>query len=1079
MGFHANDPLDPDQRARWPWEDAERARATVFVALGATGADPAVDGIFRLSALRRGADGAWERFDRLCDPFPGEREPAATQRMVREFGVNGADLAGAPPAGELAAEFLAFLGEGPVVAADGAGCAAWLAHLAGGADSPRVLGLGEGAALLRPGSEAPRPRADGGPEAVREALAGVVGAFLELDEGVREFALCALAGTWQRLEAEEPELAAELCDWLALVEHPLSWSRDPASLFAAHPALADGRAAAALAAAHARGGDPAEHARDLIASLEPRCAVVGRLWDGFEAVAVHAKGELALCADDLRRVDEVFEVHLPALAGEEATLHYRAGQHQVAREVARTLGANELLLVSAPTGTGKTLAYLVPAALWALRNGVRVGLSTYTRTLQEQAATREVPRALEALARAGLEDRPRVTLLKGRANYLCWRTLLAQAPDEDDGGGPWLAWTLLALFALCDEYGDLDRLAQRAPLGGRSLLDHARSGPAARVQRELETAVRGVRAQIDCCTRSPEREACAAQVARARAERSHLVLINHAFALARQGFLKHVIFDECEHLHEQAHSAFSYTLTARGIGESLARLRQGGRGGRALFDRLERAVPDGRRLLAGADQALREARAGLDALEGALAGFRAWREEQRGAREERDEHALFREFVERRGEIELAPPLIAARVGLESSLSCLDSALSGLAADTEVLPGRGLPRLRRALELARGDLLGQLASLKAWLPMMDGEPALRAETFHDVEEDPRGRDVLAARVLLPNEYLGRYYYPQLQSAVLLSATTWLSGGFESAMGYLGLDRAAAPAPDEDREPVAVRSFRAPEVFDYARVLVGVPKDAPEPRQKEVWLAFVRRFVAHLGERTRGRMLVLFTNAEELKRAGEGLAGHFRARHIPLWWQGMPGVAKEELPRLFRARKDSVLMGLDTFWFGADFPGETLEYLVIARLPYGVPDRYHHAQCAALGAGEQRRRIYMPRALAKLRQGFGRLMRRVDDRGCVFLLDRRVIDPRHRAFLREMPLAEGGEGGARLVVAPADEVVRAGLAHMGMLADLRRRGLESGFDAPAAGVREEVPDWELPRRALEPEVLDIPPGDVPF
>jgi Rad3-related DNA helicase len=235
------------------------------------------------------------------------------------------------------------------------------------------------------------------------------------------------------------------------------------------------------------------------------------------------------------------------------------------------------------------------------------------------------------------------------------------------------------------------------------------------------------------------------------------------------------------------------------------------------------------------------------------------------------------------------------------------------------------------------------------------------------------------------------------------------------------------------------------------------------------------------------MLVLFTNAEELKRVGEGLAGHFRARHIPLWWQGMPGVAKEELPRLFRARTDSVLLGLDTFWFGADFPGETLEYLVIARLPYGVPDRYHHAQCATLGAAAQRRRIYMPRALAKLRQGFGRLMRRVDDRGCVFLLDRRLLDPRHRAFLREMPLAGQPEepdearrsAGARLVVAPADEVVRAGLAHMGMLADLRRRGLESGFDAPAAGVREALPVWELPRRRLEPEVLDIPPEDVPF
>ena len=576
-------------------------------------------------------------------------------------------------------------------------------------------------------------------------------------------------------------------------------------------------------------------------------------------------------------------------------------------------------------------------------------------------------------------------------------------------------------------------------------------------------------------------------MARARAERSHLVLVNHAFALARQNFLKHVVFDECEHLHDQAHNAWSHTLAPRAVGELAARLRGGTGRGRALFERIERAVPGGRGRLEPCDRALAEVREGLRALDAALAGYRAWRTDVRATREERDEHALLREFVERRDEIALAPPLLEARVRLAKAMTALEGALSTLAADTEVLPGRGLPRLRRALELTRGDVLEQLAALEAWIPMVDGVPALRAETFHDVEEDARGRDLLAARVLLPNEFLGRYYHPQLESAVFLSATTWIQGGFESAMGYLGLDRAAEPAPDEEREPCRVRSFRAPEVFDYSRVLVGVPKDAPEPRQKEAWLAFVRRFVAHLGERTRGRMLVLFTNAEELKRVGEGLAGHFRARHVPLWWQGMPGVAKEELPRLFRARTDSVLMGLDTFWFGADFPGETLEYLVLARLPYGVPDRYHHAQCAALGSGAQRKRIYMPRALAKLRQGFGRLMRRVDDKGCVFLLDRRVLDPRHRAFLREMPLAAGLDGpdsahrgeGARLVVAPTDEVVRAGLAHMGMLSDVRRRGLESGFDAQASAVREELSAYELPRRRLEPEVLDIPPEDVPF
>jgi ATP-dependent DNA helicase DinG len=105
-------------------------------------------------------------------------------------------------------------------------------------------------------------------------------------------------------------------------------------------------------------------------------------------------------------------------------------------------------------------------------------------------------------------------------------------------------------------------------------------------------------------------------------------------------------------------------------------------------------------------------------------------------------------------------------------------------------------------------------------------------------------------------------------------------------------------------------------------------------------------VAHLGERTRGRMLVLFTNALDARHVGEELAGFFRARRIPLWFQNQEGTVKEELSDLFRARVDSVLLGVDTFWYGADFPGETLEYLVIVKLPYGVPDRYHEARRSA-------------------------------------------------------------------------------------------------------------------------------------
>ena len=233
--------------------------------------------------------------------------------------------------------------------------------------------------------------------------------------------------------------------------------------------------------------------------------------------------------------------------------------------------------------------------------------------------------------------------------------------------------------------------------------------------------------------------------------------------------------------------------------------------------------------------------------------------------------------------------------------------------------------------------------------------------------------------------------------------------------------------------------------------------------------------------------MLFTSADDCRKVGARLEPFFAERHLPLWYQGMPGAEKEELGELFRSRTDSVLLGLDTFWYGADFPGETLEYLVIVKLPYGVPDGYHHAQCASMGSGDQRRAIYMPRALSKFRQGFGRLMRKITDRGCVFVLDSRVLEPRHRSFLRELPLAEPSltasdeePTGARFVRGDTDDCVREALAHMGMLEDVRLRELDTPFARTALGTGARGPGpARRPRPSSGGPEPEIDFGDVPF
>jgi hypothetical protein len=191
---------------------------------------------------------------------------------------------------------------------------------------------------------------------------------------------------------------------------------------------------------------------------------------------------------------------------------------------------------------------------------------------------------------------------------------------------------------------------------------------------------------------------------------------------------------------------------------------------------------------------------------------------------------------------------------------------------------------------------------------------------------------------------------------------------------------------------------------------------------------------------------------------------------------MPGLDKEELATLFRDRTNSVLLGVDTFWYGADFPGETLEYLIIARLPYGVPGAFHHAQCALMGVGVQREAIYMPRALAKFRQGFGRLMRRTTDRGCVLILDKRIARQGHRAFLADLPLAGfRKDDGARILQGESSRVLNAALEHMGLGVDE-----EASPPEKPSPKRPKEPEQDAPKPFKEdPGPLAVDPGDIPW
>lgn len=1090
----------------------------IFCVLHTSGPDPLSDQLLGLHA--------WQA---------GDAEPLELSCAL-ETGPSSDDAREAA-AGAAWSRLLERLADSAVVVHEAAAFEDWARHLTalardGLSSTPPTLGLDQLTALFLPGHALPQPPADAA--LLRESCELLLGKIRALPEATRRLASYGNARAALTLSAYDEFGAARIVRALDFLAHPELWAVQEAEGAAPWLGLEELVEVA-----------DAGLARKLSKGLTPSYAQTYLdEWAQLEKLAPRIDGLMRFPAEDHELLEQVFEQHLPAeLAGPgEAPRAPRPAQVEVAREVARTLGAREgggsgeLLLVHAPTGTGKTLAYLFPLLLWTARHRLRAAVATYTRALQAQGMDREVPRALRTLDRAGAfaaEDdadpqrpRPRVTLLKGRENYLCWRAWrVAARPGDDAEGEEWLAWTSLALFAVTDPEGDLDRFPTRPPV-------ELASGK--RFRTRAQNLAREVRAKSACCKTKEDKLRCGADLARRRAERAHVVLTNHALALSSQDFFHHIVFDECEHLHDVAHNAWSTRFSFMDARELLVHLHDGSddHGSPSPLARIERQLEGDERggLLAGdATEGTRSVRDALNPtldawealrracaeLERGAKAFVRWRDGAEAERGPVPGSSWLEAWLEEPGGARLADA--RRTVGLAGN--ALDACLAELAEGLERAPLTDVPRLRRALELARAELGELMGSLESWMPLRhlaaealdaiareeaaerraeepeaapdrrsaadpeepwesaddewneDAEQAPREidHTFRDIERDERGNLTLSARVLLPNEYLGRHYHPALGTGIFLSATTWLSGGFEAALGFLGLDRAASPASDEERGPCEVRTYRAGEVFDYSNVLVSIPTDTPQVRSKDEFLAWTRRFLLDLADTSRGRVLALFTNAADVRRLGEELAGAFRARSLPLYWQGMPGATKEELSRMFRERVDATLLGVDTFWYGADFPGETLEYLVLGRIPYGVPDRYHEAQCAAIGRDEQRKRIYMPRALAKFRQGFGRLLRTADDRGAVFIIDGRVLDPRHRAFLKELPVrspfTEGDpERSSRLVRDSGRACLRAAFEHM---------GVDASSLSPHEDGAEELSSFDLPRRGRGEEVSADP------
>jgi predicted DnaQ family exonuclease/DinG family helicase len=650
---------------------------------------------------------------------------------------------------------------------------------------------------------------------------------------------------------------------------------------------------------------------------------------------------------------------------------HRAEQERMLVAVAQAFANEEHLVVEAGTGVGKSMAYLLPAADFALRNKTRVVVSTNTISLQEQLIRKDLPSVTDTLAEADVANAAdlRFTSLKGRANYLClrrWSHLRSSADLSVDE----------ARFM-----GKLTCWLQETDSGDRADLRMSRQDNG--VWEKL--SAQGSR---EC----PLSEgACFLRSSRERADAADVVVVNHSLLLsdlARGGGLipdyDYLIVDEAQHLESEAtnqlgskvaYAQFTEHLDAlsgpRGLATEAVNAYRTSKAGESRRQATEQASTH-------LTEAVTRARQRLDEMFAALNRFIRNRDGGNGGQQNQMRVTSAVRTQPDWSELEVVwENPSAALADVVRAISGLRSSLDGLE-KLDLLNYDGL----------RSDLSAQEEALEENRGQADGF-MLRpdASNIYWVEGNQQSNHILCTAPLHVGEILKQKLFDTKKSVVLTSATLAVAGSFAPLRERLGV---------EEIEELLLGS-----PFNYPRAaLICIPQDMPEPNSTG-YAATIAKTVAELARAADGHTLALFTSHAALRAAAEVARAALEADDIRVLAQGVDG-APRALMDDFLSNPRSLLLGTSSFWEGVDLAGDALTVLVLARLPFDVPTDPVFA-ARSEGYEDPFRDYAVPQAVLRFRQGFGRLIRTGTDRGVVAVLDRRLTARSYGSlFLKSLP-----------------------------------------------------------------------------
>ncbi len=652
---------------------------------------------------------------------------------------------------------------------------------------------------------------------------------------------------------------------------------------------------------------------------------------------------------------------------------HRPEQVAMLRAVASALSNSRHLLVEAGTGVGKSFAYLIPAALFALRNNTRVVISTNTINLQDQLVQKDIPDL-----RAALNLDLRAAVLKGRVNYLCPRrfeNLLHYGPRHAD---EMRVLAKVLVWQLQDQSGDRGEIS----LNGNA---------------EREVWLRISAEDEGCTTETCLKRTggnCPFHLAKSAAQNAHLLIVNHALLLSDIATgsrvlpeYSYLVIDEGHHLEAATTNALSFRWAQADLERLLKEIGGANAGllGRVLGATHDRLRPSDFGLLQQKVQRAAEIAFRAEHLNRAF--FRALSEfvaYQREGQPPGNYNWQLRLLQATR----LLPGWDEVEIAWDALNQTLTLFLNSLAELHKTL-SEPLSDGHDELEDIVADLANvyrRLSEAHASIDGMLSKP--HPDQVYWIEVHPNGNRLsLNAAPLRVGSLVEKYLWHEKSAVILTSATLTTHGEFDYLRNTLSADEA-----DE-------LSLGSP--FDYeSSTLLYLANDIPEPNTAG-YQQVLEQTILSTARATGGRMLVLFTSYAALKKTSQAISGPLAHEDILVYEQG-DGASPNALLESFKSTERAVLLGTRAFWEGVDVPGEALSVVVISKLPFDVPTDPLIAARAEMYE-DAFQQYYLPEAILKFRQGFGRLIRTASDRGVVAILDRRVLSKSYgRLFLESLP-----------------------------------------------------------------------------